>query len=110
MSAESHEGVVAFRLLASGRQRILLGTVSVGEISPSMNPRSQFPVCFKIELPDASSRAWQPARDITDARRQALETINDWMIAAGVTPTGVIANAPDATPSSSSARADGIKG
>jgi hypothetical protein len=88
MSIETHEGVVAFKLLSSGRQQILLGAVSVGEISPSMNPRSQFPVCFRIELPDSSSRAWQPARDVTDARRQALEKINDWMIAAGLRPTG----------------------
>lgn len=85
---ETHEGVVAFRLLTSGRQEILLGTVAVGEISPSMDPRSQFPVCFKIQLPDATSSAWQPARDVTDAKRQALEKINDWMIAAGLRRTG----------------------
>ncbi len=88
MTVETHEGVVAFRLLTSGRQEILLGGIAVGEISPSMNPRSQFPVCFKIELPAASSKAWQPARDVTDAKRQAREKINDWMIAAGLRPIG----------------------
>jgi hypothetical protein len=83
-----HEGVVAFRPLTPGRENILLGRIHVGEISPTVDPRSRFPVCFRLELPDASSRAWQPARDITDARRQALGKINDWMIAAGVRPIG----------------------
>ena len=88
MRGELHEGVVAFRRLAAGREQIVLGSVAVGEISPSMDPRSRFPTCFRLELPDSSSRAWAPARDIADARRQALEKINDWMIAAGVRPCG----------------------
>jgi len=92
MSIETHEGVVAFRLLKSGRQEIRLGAIVVGEISPSMNPMSQFPVCFQIRLPDAASSAWHPATDITDARRQALEKINDWMIAAGLRPVGSFAS------------------
>lgn len=88
MSLELHEGVVAFRPQISGREHIVLGRVQVGEISPSMSPHSRFPICFRLELPDSSSRAWQPARDIPDARRQAIEKINDWMIAAGLRPCG----------------------
>ncbi len=88
MTIETHEGVVAFRPLTPGREQIVLGRVQVGEISPTMDPRSRHPVCFRLELPDASSRAWQPARDLSDARRQAVEKINDWMIAAGLRPTG----------------------
>lgn len=88
MGGELHDGVVAFRPLTPGREQIVLGRVQVGEISPTMDPRSRFPMCFRLELPDSSSRAWQPARDILDARRQALEKINDWMIAAGLRPTG----------------------
>jgi hypothetical protein len=93
MGGELHEGVVAFRPLASGREAVVLGRVDVGEISPVQNPTSVFAMCFRIYLPDASSRAWEPARDIADARRQALARINDWLNAAGVTPIGVIASA-----------------
>ncbi|MBN9007264.1 MAG: hypothetical protein J0H40_17840 [Rhizobiales bacterium] len=87
---ETHEGVVEFRSAqtTSGREMIMLGRVQVGEISPSVDPRSRFPICFRLELPDASSRAWQPARDVADARRQVVGKINDWMIAAGLRPNG----------------------
>jgi hypothetical protein len=90
---ETHEGVVAFRptQLTTGREMIMLGRVQVGEISPTMDPRSRYPICFRLELPDASSRAWQPARDIVDARRLALIKINDWLNAAGLVPTGGVA-------------------
>lgn len=91
MTVETHEGVVAFRPLTTGREQIVLGRVQVGEISPTMDPRSRHPVCFRLELPDASSRAWQPARDVADARRQAVGKINDWMIAAGLRPMGRVA-------------------
>lgn len=83
---ELYEGVVAFKLQASGHQHIMLGTLTIGEISLSMDPRSQYPFCFRLELAGVSSKAWQPARDITDAKRQALEKINDWLIAAGLQP------------------------
>lgn len=96
MTGELHDGVVAFRRLATGREAVMLGRVQVGEISPSMNPAGRFPVCFRIDLPCASSRPWIPARDIEDAQRQALEKINDWLNAAGVTPIGVIATATPA--------------
>lgn len=85
MSMELHEGVVAFRSLTAGREQIVLGRVQVGEISPTEGG-SIFRVCFRLTLPEASSRPWHPARDVADARRQALEKINEWMIAAGVTP------------------------
>lgn len=87
---EAHDGVVEFRpaQIASGRETIMLGRVQVGEISPSVDPRSRFPVCFRLELPDASSRAWQPARDVADARRQVVGKINDWLNAAGLVPAG----------------------
>lgn len=88
MTIETHEGVVAFRPTSPGREQIMLGRMRVGEISPTMDPRSRHPVCFRIELPDSSSKAWQPACDVRDARRQAVERINDWMMAAGLTPTG----------------------
>jgi hypothetical protein len=86
----AHEGVVAFRPAhtVSGRETIMLGRVQVGEISPSVDPRSRFPFCFRLELPDASSRAWQPARDVADARRQVVGKINDWLNAAGLVPVG----------------------
>jgi hypothetical protein len=88
MTTETHEGVVAFRPLTPGREQIVLGRVQVGEISPTMDPRSRHPVCFRLELPDSSSRAWHPARDVNDARRQAVGKINEWMIAAGLRPIG----------------------
>lgn len=87
---EAHDGIVAFRpaQTVSGRETIMLGRVQVGEISPSVDPRSRFPFCFRLELPDASSRAWQPARDVADARRQVVGKINDWLNAAGLVPAG----------------------
>lgn len=87
---EAHDGVVEFRPAQTtiGRETIMLGRVQVGEISPSVDPRSRFPVCFRLELPDASSRAWQPARDVADARRQVVGKINDWLNAAGLVPAG----------------------
>jgi len=88
MPGELHEGVVAFRPLTQGRESIVLGRIQVGEISPSNDPRSRFPTCFRLELPDSSSRAWTPASDIADARRKAIAKINDWMIAAGLRPNG----------------------
>jgi hypothetical protein len=35
----------------------MLGRVQVGEISPSMDPRSRIPMCFRLYLPGTSSRA-----------------------------------------------------
>lgn len=86
----AHEGVVAFRpnQVYVGREMIMLGRVQIGEISPTLDPRSRFPFCFRLELPDASSRAWQPARDVADARRQVVGKINDWLNAAGLVPAG----------------------
>jgi len=88
MAGDSHDGVVAFRPLSAGREAIVLGLVDVGEISPVADPRSRFDMCFRLELPGLSSRAWQPARDAADARRQALERINDWLNAADLRPNG----------------------
>lgn len=87
---ETHEGVVAFQPMQMGRQGIMLGRVRVGEIAPSeiRDPKSPCAFCFRLDLPDMSSRAWHPARDVDDARRKALEKINDWMIAAGLRPNG----------------------
>jgi hypothetical protein len=90
MGGELHEGVVAFRPLASGREAVVLGLVDVGEISPVQDPRSRFPICFKIELPGLSSRAWTPARDVVDARRQVLAKINEWLNATNLRPNGGI--------------------
>lgn len=88
MSGQLHEGVVAFRPLTPGREQIVLGAINVGEIMPTSDPRSRYPTCFRLALPDCSSQPWQPALDIADARRKAIEKINDWMIAAGVRPIG----------------------
>lgn len=87
MTGEAHEGVVAFRKLSAGREAVMLGGIQIGEISPTLHPRGRFPVCFRLSLPDCSSSAWTPARDADDAKRLVLETINNWMHAAGVTPT-----------------------
>ena len=87
MSRE-HEGVVAFRPLTPGREAIVLGLVDIGEISPVHDPRSRYSTCFRLDLPGTSSRAWQPARDITDAKRQVLVKINDWLNAADLRPNG----------------------
>lgn len=87
MSGEAHEGVVAFRPEAIGREVILLGRVQVGEIMRNEGLRHQ--ACFRLMLPEASaSSTWRPARDVEDARRLALIKINDWMQAAGLVPAG----------------------
>ena len=88
MGQDLHEGVVEFRPLSTGRKSIMLGAVQVGEITPSADPNSRFPVCFRINLPEATSRSWVPARDTEDAKRQAAQRINDWLNAAGVMPVG----------------------
>jgi hypothetical protein len=88
MAGESHDGVVAFRPLSVGREAIVLGLVDVGEISPVMDPRSRFEMCFRLDLPGSSSRAWQPARDVDDARRQAVAVIGDWLEATNLRPNG----------------------
>jgi hypothetical protein len=95
---ETHEGVVAFEPMIMGRQGIMLGRVRVGEIAPSeiRDPNSRCAFCFRLDLPDMSSRAWQPARDVADAQRQALVKINDWLNAAGVTPIGALMTMEDA--------------
>lgn len=86
MARELHDGVVAFTPLPAGREAVMLGRVQVGEIGPVHDPRSLYPVCFRLDLPLLYSKAWQPARDIEDARRQTLAKINDWLNAAGLRP------------------------
>lgn len=86
--ADLHEGVVAFEPLTLGREAVMLGRVQVGEIGPVHDPRSLYPVCWKLDLPLSTSRAWQPANDVADARDKVLQKINDWMNAAGVVPAG----------------------
>lgn len=88
MGRELHEGVVEFVPLTPGRETIKLGRIPVGEISPVHDPRSLYPICFRLDLPCASSRAWQPANNIDDAHRQVLGKINDWLNAAGLRPNG----------------------
>lgn len=86
--AELHDGVVAFQPLSPGREGIMLGLVQIGEIGPTIAPDSRFPICFRVDLPNLSSRPWHPSRSIADARRQAAEMIGHWMDAAGVVPVG----------------------
>lgn len=88
MSTETHEGVVAFRPLKGGSEQIVLGRVPIGEIGPVADPASLYPNWLRLDLPAIASHRHVPARDVADARRQALALINDWMIAAGVTPVG----------------------
>jgi hypothetical protein len=54
MSGEAHDGVVAFRPIALGREAVMLGRVQVGEIMPTDGGRHQ--ACFRLTLPDASHR------------------------------------------------------
>lgn len=105
MTEDLHEGVVAFTSLSPGRERIMLGLMQVGEISPTMDPSSRLPICFRLDLPGVSSRAWHPSRTIEDARRQAAVKINDWLNAAGLTPQGVTTDAIGASACSPPARA-----
>jgi hypothetical protein len=86
MAGESHDGVVAFKPLTLGREAVMLGRVTVGEIMPTDSGRHQ--ACFRLLLPEASAAAWRPARDIDDARRLALVKINDWLNAADLRPNG----------------------
>jgi hypothetical protein len=86
MSGEAHDGVVAFKPIALGREAVMLGTVQVGEIMPTGGGRHQ--ACFRVTLPDASASSWRPAADIADARRLALVKINDWLNAADLRPNG----------------------
>jgi hypothetical protein len=86
MTGESHEGVVAFCPLTSGREAVMLGRVQVGEIMPT--ERGRYQACFRLMLPDASASSWRPAADIAAARRLALVKINDWLNAADLRPNG----------------------
>jgi hypothetical protein len=86
MGGELHEGVVAFRSIALGREAVMLGRVQVGEIMPTDGGRHQ--ACFRLSLPDASASSWRPAADLADARRLALVKINDWLNAADLRPNG----------------------
>jgi hypothetical protein len=86
MAEESHEGVVAFRPLSLGREAVMLGRVTVGEIMPTDSDRHQ--ACFRLLLPEASATSWRPARDLADARRLSLIKINDWLNAAELRPNG----------------------
>lgn len=87
MSGELHDGVVAFRPIALGREAVMLGRVQVGEIMPTNGGRHQ--ACFRLTLPEAStSSSWRPARDLDDARRLTCIKINDWLNAADLRPNG----------------------
>lgn len=88
MSEDLHHGVVAFEPLSRGREAVMLGRIQVGEISPVHDPRSIYPMCFRLDLPNVQTRAWTPARDADDARRLVLARLNDWLNAAGLRPNG----------------------
>jgi hypothetical protein len=88
VSAEAHEGVVSFEPQPSGRETVLLGRVTVGEISPTADPRSRYTMCFRLALPDSAAMPWQPAIDMAAARRGVLKHLNDWLNAADVRPNG----------------------
>lgn len=84
MDADLHHGVVAFEPLSRGREAVMLGRVLVGEIVPM--DTGAHGVCFRLALPDISSRSWRPARDVDAAREIVLRKINDWLNAAGLRP------------------------
>lgn len=90
MTGELHtDGPLVFTAQASGREIVMLGRVPVGEIGPVHDPRSKYPVCFRLYLPHIRSlSAWCPARDIDDARRQMRQQLNDWLNAADLRPNG----------------------
>jgi hypothetical protein len=86
MDGESHDGVVAFTPLPSGREAVMLGRVQVGEISPIGAGDNR--ACFCLTLPESGLRSWRPAVDVDAARRQIIERINDWLNAADLRPNG----------------------
>lgn len=86
MGAELHEGVVAFRPLTLGREAVMLGRVTVGEIMPV--DHGHYQACFRLLLPEASASAWRPAHDNAAARRLVIAKINDWLNAADLKPNG----------------------
>jgi hypothetical protein len=90
--SEAHDGVVDFRPLSAGRKAIVLGQVDIGEIAPvhGLVRSDRLDRCFRIDLPGISSRAWRPARDTEDAKRQALQMIDAWLQAAGLQPVRAI--------------------
>jgi hypothetical protein len=88
MAGEAHEGVVVFQALSPGRASIKLGRIPVGEIGPVHDPRSLYPVCYRITLPFTTSAAWMPAHSMEDAERHVVAKINDWLNAAGLVPAG----------------------
>lgn len=90
MGGDLHQNIVAFAPLSPGREAVMLGHIQVGELSPTHDPRSQFQTCYRLDLPGLSSRAWQPARDLAEARRLTLRRINDWLNAADLRPNGRI--------------------
>jgi hypothetical protein len=89
MGGEWHEGVVTFRPAAlAGHECIVLGRIPVGEIGPVTDPRSLYPAWYRIDLPYTGVIAKvQPTGSVLDARLRAIETIGNWLNAAGVRPT-----------------------
>lgn len=83
---EDMRGPITFTPLPSGREAATIGSVQVGEIGPVHDPRSRFPICFRVYLPQSAAAAWRPARDEADARRQLSEHVNDWLNAADLRP------------------------
>ena len=88
MDAGAHHGVVRFEPLSAGREAVLLGCVTVGEIAPTADTRRGHTMCFRLGLPDSAASAWVPAIDIAAARRGVLSHLNDWLNAADVRPNG----------------------
>lgn len=83
---EDLRGPITFTALSSGREAARLGCVQIGEIGPVHDPRSRFPVCFRVFLPESAAATWRPAIDNADARRQLTDHVNDWLNAADLRP------------------------
>lgn len=97
MGGDLHEGVVAFRPLTLGREAVMIGRVTVGEIMPV--DRGHYQACFRLLLPEASATSWRPCHDNAAARRLVIAKINDWLNAASLAPMGAMAEAAARSPS-----------
>ncbi|PPQ42144.1 hypothetical protein [Rhodopseudomonas palustris] len=81
---DSPRSPVTFQRLGLGREAVVLGRVQVGEIMEIEGDRGG--ACFRLNLPEASTTSWRPARDCDEARRLSRGQVSDWIEAAGLRP------------------------
>lgn len=73
--------LIAFATRASGREDLLLGRQLVGYVRPHDGPRGARAL-WQIFLPRETSRSWQGAADVVQARRALLCAVAEWFEAA----------------------------